>query len=123
MAAGDEPWVDDDAAQIVRPYALTAGRTEPTHRLDLVSMVRATDDVSGERLEPELIEALELCRGTAVSVAELAAQLRQPVQVVKVLVSDLIDAGAVAARAPVTTSENFDTHLLEKLLDGLQQRL
>jgi hypothetical protein len=123
MAAGDDPWVDEDALQVVRPYALTGGRTTPAYELNLVSMVRATGNVPQERLDPELGQALELCSHMPVSVAEVAGKLQQPVQVTKVLLSDLIDAGAVTTRPPVMTADPFDPYLLEKLLNGLQQRL
>jgi hypothetical protein len=118
----DEPWLDDDAGQLVRPYALTNGRTHPTAALDLLSMVRATGQVTPARLDPEHALALELCRVPR-SVAEIAAYLKQPVMVTKVLLSDLIDWEAVTARAPGTTVDATDRQRLESLLDGLREQL
>jgi hypothetical protein len=121
MAADeDEILMDEDPERLVRPYTLTGGRTHPKHELNLVSMVRATRSARRGHLDPEHSQTLSLCRD-AVSVAEVAAKLKQPLQVAKVLLSDLIDAGAVTTRAPATTADPADRELLEALLDGLQQ--
>jgi Protein of unknown function (DUF742) len=117
----NEALPDDDPEGLVRPYALTGGRTHPKHQLNLVSMVRATLKTPRGHLDPEYSQTLRLCR-QAVSVAEVAAKLKQPLQVAKVLLSDLIDVGAVTTRAPATSAEPADRKLLEALLDGLQQQ-
>jgi hypothetical protein len=118
----DEPWLDKDAGQLVRPYTLTNGRTRPTTPLDLVSMVRATGRPAHGRLDPEHAQALELCR-TPTSVAEISAYLQQPVVVTKVLLSDLIEWEAVTTRAPSATADSTHRQKLEALLDGLRARL
>jgi hypothetical protein len=121
---GDEGWLDGDAGRLVRPYAVTNGRTSATLELDLLSMVVATGGGPYANLEPHL-QALGLCvRPT--SVAEIAARLRLPAVVTKVLLSDLVDCGAVRAAPPQSASDPSDTSehvLLERLLDGLQRRL
>ncbi|RCW39699.1 uncharacterized protein DUF742 [Halopolyspora algeriensis] len=104
----------------MRPYTVTNGRTHPTTALQLISMVRTTGRVPPERLGGEHARALQLCHFPT-SVAEVAAHLRQPVAITKVLLSDLIDSGAVTTRAPSATAHSTD--LLEKVLDGLRQRL
>ncbi|MEU6746773.1 DUF742 domain-containing protein [Spirillospora sp. NPDC046719] len=120
MTAGeDEVWVDDDAGLLVRPYAVTSGRTHPTVDLKLLSLVVAVGTHPGA-MDPEHAKALELCR-TPTSVAEVAAHLRLPVVVTKVLISDLVDSRAMTAHAPRTAADPTDRALLEKLLDGLQQ--
>jgi DNA-binding IclR family transcriptional regulator len=58
-----------------------------------------------------------------VSVAEIAAHLRLPAAVTKVLLSDLVDCGAVTARAPRGHDTPTDRSLLEAVLDGLRRRL
>jgi hypothetical protein len=116
----DEPWLDQDAGQLVRPYTLTDGRTQPTTPLDLLSMVRSTGRVVPQGLDPEHAQALELCH-LPTSVAEVAARLRQPVMVTKVLLSDLIDWSAVTTRAPGASPDSTDRQKLEALLDGLQR--
>ncbi|HWE88183.1 MAG TPA: DUF742 domain-containing protein [Pseudonocardiaceae bacterium] len=112
----DGPWVDDAAGLLVRPYSVTNGRTRPTEPLDLLSMVRATGRVPAH-MEPEHHEALKLCEPPA-SVSEVAAKLRQPVVVAKVLLSDLIGWNAVSTRAPAVDIP--DRSILEALLNGLR---
>ncbi len=50
-------------------------------------------------LGPEHTQALELCRAP-VSVAEIAAHLKLPAAVTKVLLSDLVDCGALTTKPP-----------------------
>jgi hypothetical protein len=120
MTAGrDEYWLDDDAGRLVRPYAVIDGRTRPAVELTLLSPVVAT----GNRppgMDPEHSRALRLCR-TPTSVAEVAAHLRLPVAVAKVLLADLVNSGAMTTRPPRLAADLTDRVLLEKLLDGLQR--
>jgi hypothetical protein len=119
---GDDAWLDGDAGRLVRPYAVTNGRTSPSLKLDLMSMVVATGTGATSVLEPDHIYVLGLCERPA-SVAEIAARIRLPAVVTKVLLSDLADCGAVRTAAPHTATDASDRKLLEKLLDGLQRRL
>jgi hypothetical protein len=112
----DGPLLDEAAGLLVRPYSVTNGRTRPSQPLDLLSMVRATCRVPAQ-MEPEHHEALKLC-DLATSVSEVAAKLRQPVVVAKVLLSDLIGWHAVAIRAPAAAIP--DRSVLEALLHGLR---
>jgi hypothetical protein len=121
-APGDEVWLDGDVGRLVRPYAVTGGRTAGSQRLDLMSMVVATGGGSHSTLEPDHLQALALCLRPA-SVAEVAARLRLPAVVTKVLLSDLADCGAVRATPPRPASDTSDPVLLERLLDGLRRRL
>jgi hypothetical protein len=120
---GDEAWLDGDAGRLVRPYAVTNGRTSARLQLDLLSMVVATGSGSLSSLEPDHLQALGLCLRPA-SVAEIAARLRLPAVVTKVLISDLVDCGAARAASPSQSSSDTSNQvLLERLLDGLQRRL
>lgn len=120
---GDEAWLDGDAGRLVRPYAVTNGRTSPTMQLDLLTMVVATGSGSGGNLEMDHLYVLGLCR-FPLSVAEIAARLRLPAVVTKVLLSDLVDCGAIRmARPQAAADESSNQILLERLLDGLQRRL
>lgn len=120
--SGDESWLDGDAGRLVRPYTVSNGRTNPTAQFDLLSMVMATGDVGTTQLEHDHALALALCRQPA-SVAEIAARLRLPAAVTKVLLSDLVECGAVTARVPRPASDPSDRLLLERVLDALQRRL
>jgi hypothetical protein len=120
MTAGDdEVWLDDEAGLLIRPYTVNAGRTRPTVELDLLSLVITIGPASPD-MDPEHVKVLELCH-TPISVAEVAAHIRLPMVVAKVLLADLVDCGAMATRAPRPSSVATDRVLLEKLLDGLQR--
>ncbi|MEU3603604.1 DUF742 domain-containing protein [Streptomyces sp. NPDC006798] len=116
------PLLDDAAGRLIRPYTVSGGRTRPTAALDLLTLVMATGAAPGDRAGPEHAHALALCRGP-LSVAELSAHLRLPVAVTKVVVSDLVEAGAVTVRAPGHYDNPTDRSLLEAVLDGLRRRL
>jgi len=118
-ASDDEVWIDHAAGPLIRPYTVNEGRTRPTVDLDLLSLVTSTGRASPD-LDPEHVRVLELCH-TPLSVAEVAARIRLPVVVTKVLLADLVDCGAIATQAPPSLAGAVDRALLEKLLDGLQR--
>jgi len=120
---GDETWLDGDAVRLVRPYTVSNGRTNPSANLGLLSMVVATGNAAQSSLEPDHVQILALCH-QPISVAEIAARLRLPAVVTKVLLSDLVDCGAVTARSPKPAAADASGRfLLEKVLDALQRRL
>jgi hypothetical protein len=121
-AAGDGPWLDDAAGRLVRPYTVSNGRTRPTTVLDLLSQVMATGATPLGYLGPEHAQTLELCRAP-VSVAEIAAHLKLPAAVTKVLLSDLVDCGALTTKPPEFYHNPTDRSLLEAVLDGLRRQL
>ncbi|MFF2412359.1 DUF742 domain-containing protein [Streptomyces sp. NPDC058092] len=118
----DTPLLDDAAGRLIRPYTVSNGRTRPTAVLDLLSLVMATGTEPQVPLGPEHSVALGLCGGPT-SVAEIAAHLRLPAVVAKVLVSDLVDCGAVTAHPPAFHDMPTDRSLLEAVLDGLRRQL
>jgi hypothetical protein len=120
--ADDDTWLDGDSGRLVRLYAVTGGRTSPSMKLDLMSMVVATGSRAHGALEPDHVQLLGLCQRPS-SVAEIAARLRLPAAVTKVLLSDLVDCGAVRAEPPAAIAGTGNRILLERLLDGLQRRL
>ena len=118
----EETWLDGDAGRLVRPYTVTNGRTKPATALDLMSMIMATGQVPRAHLEPDHVQILGLCRHPC-TVAEIAGRMRLPAAVTKVLLSDLLDCGAVVTRYPQSADETNDHYLLGKVLDALQRRL
>ncbi|GAA1098988.1 DUF742 domain-containing protein [Nocardiopsis composta] len=113
----------DPAGPLVRPYAVTRGRTRPGPGagLDMISTVVAVRDRAGGAVrQPEHARILRICR-RPVSVAELAARLDLPITVVKVLVGDLIAGGDVAARAPLPAADLPESNLLQAVLDGIRR--
>ncbi|GLX52332.1 hypothetical protein Shyhy01_52820 [Streptomyces hygroscopicus subsp. hygroscopicus] len=119
-------WFDDDAGPVVRPYAMTRGRTTSTaqHRLDLIAVVvaepAAGDPETDPTLSPEHVEIVGLCRSAPQSVAELAAELDLPIGVVRVLVGDLVHAELVHVTRPVPPAELPDESILRDVINGLR---
>jgi hypothetical protein len=121
---GDCVWLDDAAGRLVRLYTVSNGRTHPTAHFELLTMVMATGTQPQTYLGPDHAQVLGLC-GSPVSVAEIAATVRLPAAVTKVLLSDLVDCGALTTRAPhpVEAASLSDRDLLEAVLRGLRKQL
>jgi hypothetical protein len=119
-------WIDADAGPVVRPYAMTRGRTSHAgrHRLDLIALVvpeAAADDPGRDQtLSPEHVEIVERCGSTPQSIAELAAGLDLPVGVVRVLVGDLVDDARVHVTRTVPPAELPDVSILREVINGLR---
>ena len=121
-------WYDAEAGPLVRPYAMTGGRTAPGPsgvRLDLIALVtlaapRGPEPAEESLLGPEHRALLALCRKETQSVAELAADADLPVGVVRVLVGDLLEAGQVVVSRPVPPAQLPDEIILREVIDGLR---
>jgi len=106
---------------LVRPYAVTGGRTrsQPVD-LPLETLVTTTDE--GHRaltsLQFERRSIATLCR-EPVSVAEVAARVGVPLGVARVLVGDMTDDGHLEVHLPAGGARP-DVILLERVLDGLR---
>ncbi|MBZ4020067.1 DUF742 domain-containing protein [Streptomyces purpurogeneiscleroticus] len=118
----DDPWLAEDTAHL-RLYALTGGRTRPARALGLVSRVRlAPGLVPGTlgTLGPESAQVVEVCSREPRSVAEIAARLGIPVNVTKILLSDLLDTHVLVPALPPREADGSDPLLLEAALEGLR---
>lgn len=135
-------WFDDAAGPVVRPYAMTRGRTRSSadgEQLDLIALVIAASSGSAgdgdgdgdghadggaeaedHTLAPEHVDIVASCRHAPLSVAELAAELDLPVGVVRVLIGDLIDAELVRVTRPVPPAELPDESILREVINGLR---
>jgi len=120
-------WYDGEAGPLVRPYALTGGRTKPGPtgvRFDLIALVSldagapAVDDDTA--LGPEHRALIALCRLETQSVAELAAGADLPVGVVRVLLGDLLEFGRVVVSRPVPPAQLPDERILREVIEGLR---
>ncbi|RSS08495.1 DUF742 domain-containing protein [Streptomyces sp. WAC00469] len=108
---------------LVRPYAMTGGRTRPRYQLAIEALVHTTaqpHQMQGQL--PEHQRICQLCREIK-SVAEISALLTIPLGVARILVADLAEAGLVAIHQP-GGDENAggqpDVTLLERVLSGLR---
>ncbi|WP_243717107.1 DUF742 domain-containing protein [Actinomadura sp. KC345] len=88
--------------------------------LDLLSLVLTVGQADANTADREHVQVLELCR-QPISVAEVAAHMRLPVTVTKVLLADLVECGAMTTRVSSSPSSATNILLLEQLLDGLQR--
>jgi hypothetical protein len=129
MASESDRWYDDAAGPVVRPYAMTRGRTSHAaeKKIDLIALVvteaEAGDDGGAQddqTLSPEHLDIVERCQIQATSVAELAADLDLPVGVVRVLVGDLLEASHVQIHQPVPPAELVDESILREVINGLR---
>jgi hypothetical protein len=122
MPAGDK-WVDRNAGPVVRPYALTGGRTQPASGtiLDLIAVVVAAGraDRNDLALSPEHRRILRLCRSPT-TVADVASAISLPVGVVRVLLADLIPQGRIRVMTQRQTDRQPSTDLLKEVLHGLR---
>lgn len=108
----------------VRPYALTGGRTKANYALELETLI-STNPVESALSVPDHTEhqsIVEECQ-TPRSVAEIAALLRVPIGVARVLIGDVADAGLVTVHKTISGTDGAEAHftLMERVLSGLRR--
>jgi hypothetical protein len=116
----DEESVEE--ARVVRPYALTRGRTRPGRAdLPLEALVRWVDGSVDPMSTAERRRIHQLTSTEILSVAELSAHLSLPLGVVRVLVGDLADEGLVVVHAasPAAAAPATNLKVLESVLNGI----
>jgi len=122
MLPGDEQWLDREAGPVVRPYALTRGRTRPPGAdLGLIDMVTTPSQAARAPrpgIGPEQRRLMQLCQ-TPVTVADLASEIDLPLGVVRVLLGDLCEGGllTVVGTGGQSTAEES---VIKSVLDGLR---
>jgi hypothetical protein len=120
-ASRPERDADDGAADsLVRPYAMTHGRTRTSSDFDLITLVAAARrPYPDEAWEPEHLAILDLAQ-QPLSVAEIAAGMNLPAGVVRVLLDDLRVQGALLVRRPARPTSTPDLEILKAVADGLR---
>ncbi|MFH8786502.1 MULTISPECIES: DUF742 domain-containing protein [Streptomyces] len=108
---------------LVRPYAMTGGRTRPRYQLAIEALVHTTAQPA--QLHGQLPEHQRICHlcTEIKSVAEISALLTIPLGVARILVADLAEAGLVAIHQPggdESAGGQPDVTLLERVLSGLR---
>jgi Protein of unknown function (DUF742) len=120
---------DEPTGALVRPYAVTRGRTRPRLEIALEALVETTvrgrtsnSTKGGQVREHQYIAAL--CDGRLQSLAEIAARMQLPLGVARVLIADMAADGLVAVYEPTSLEDTNDavgTELLERVLSGLRR--
>ncbi len=120
---------DEPTGALVRPYAVTRGRTRPKLAIALEALVETTGrgrtavarDQTAHGREQHYIASL--CDGRLQSLAEIAARMKLPLGVARVLIADMAADGFVAIYEPTSFDDNdsVGTELLERVLSGLRR--
>jgi hypothetical protein len=120
--AHDDPAEPDRErlARFVRPYTLTAGRTQASVHLPLEATLRRLPlDVRND-LTTGARQVLETCDHR--SVAEVASYTSMPIGVVRVLLSDLVSQGFVQVQETLADTSPIHDRiaLIERTLSALR---
>jgi hypothetical protein len=120
-----DPWESEttDEPSLVRPYTLTAGRTDSRINLPLEAPVETLASTKPPRWPGNDVrgQILKLCVEVP-SVAEIAARLSLPLGVVRVLVCDLVTQGYLRVHTTLGDSSTTDERreLIGRTLRGLR---
>jgi hypothetical protein len=109
---------DGDNKNPERLYVIS-GADGARAELDLVTLIVARADPPPS-VTPEQAALLRLCLAP-LSVAELSAYLNLPFSAMTALITELITAELVQARAPIVRQALPDRSLLEAVMHGLQK--
>lgn len=118
-------WEKDDAGEpsLVRPYILTAGRTDPRIHLPLEAPIGTLATTKKPRWPGHDVrgQILVMCDDHP-SVAEIAAKLSLPLGVARVLIGDLVTQGYLQVHITLGDSSTFDERreLIGRTLRGLR---
>lgn len=110
-----------ETSSLVRPYAVTGGRTKPRYDLPIEALISVAPYPRQDMttLTPEYKAIIDLCRNWR-SVAEVSALLRLPLGVARVLIADMAHEGLLRLHQSPFTEGQPDLQLLERVLSGLR---
>ncbi|HEX3588343.1 MAG TPA: DUF742 domain-containing protein [Pseudonocardiaceae bacterium] len=114
---------DDNAPAVVRPYAWTRGRTTTEFRFEIETLLSTTAvyQEQDDSISSENHAVAALCHVPR-SVAEVAALLRIPLGVARVLAGDMAMAGLLAVHETASVDgDSPDLALMERILSGLRR--
>ncbi len=123
MAEREEP-----TGALVRPYAVTKGRTRPKLEIAIEALIETTVRGRTANSRPgahgqEQAHITTMCDGQLQSLAEIAARMQLPLGVARVLIADMAADGLLAVYEPASLESNdgVGTELLERVLSGLRR--
>jgi peroxiredoxin Q/BCP len=115
---------EPDEPSLVRPYALTAGRTDADVELPLEAPIEALNTAAKPPRWPrnDVRGQILTCCVHSPSVAEIAARLSLPLGATRFLVGDLVTQGYLRVHAPLAASGSIDDRreLITRTLRGLR---
>ncbi|MFC7220637.1 DUF742 domain-containing protein [Streptomyces polyrhachis] len=124
---GGSHWYDAEAGPLVRPYAMTGGRTRPgptSVAFDLIALIDVEEAALAQAdraaLGYEHRQLIDLCLVETQTVAELAAEADLPVGVIRVLLGDLLEMNVIRVSRPVPPALLPDEKILREVIDGLR---
>ncbi|MEV0999408.1 DUF742 domain-containing protein [Nonomuraea sp. NPDC050202] len=111
----------EDPGPLIRLYGLTGGRARPQgESFDLMAIVITVgDSPQPGDLIPEHRAVLSLCRRPT-PVADVAAHLRLPINITRVILGDLRRDGLVSIERPRPVAQTIDERIYREVLDGLR---
>ena len=115
---------EDPRGRLVRPYAVTRGRTEPTRDIAIEALLQTSERGQHAAQHPNRDQRriVNLCRDRPQSLAEISAHLGLPLGVVRVLVADMISAEMLVLHDVADGGDVADRiDVLERVLVGLHR--
>lgn len=112
-----------EAGSMVRPYTKTGGRTRSDYDLAIEALVSTSERgrVPDAAVRPEHRSICGLCLDTR-SVAEVAAHLRLPLGVARVLIGDMAGMGLVLIhQSGMVVGDRPSIEFMERVLSGLRR--
>jgi hypothetical protein len=115
---------NDPRGALVRPYAVTRGRTEPLRAIAIEAVLVTSPQGAQEArfTERDRRQIAALCHERPQSMAEIAAYLGMPLGVARVLVADMVAAGMLVLHNTDDSGDiNQRIEVLERVLVGLRR--
>lgn len=113
----------DETGSLVRPYTKTGGRTRSDYDLAIEALVSTSErgKAPDAAVRPEYRSICGLCLDTR-SVAEVAAHLRLPLGVARVLIGDMAGMGLVLIhQSGMVVGDRPSIEFMERVLSGLRR--
>ena len=114
----------DPRGALVRPYAVTRGRTEPSRDIPVEGVLTTSKagKEEGRFAGHDKHRITTMCDDRPLSLAEIAAYARLPLGVTRVLIADMLADGLLNLRnAAPAKGYQERMNLLERVLSGLRK--
>ncbi len=108
----------EERPRFARQFAIVKGRTRPTIDLPLDTLLTAVKGTAWSDLSADQLDIFKRC-SSPLSIAELSAHLGVHLGIARVLVSDLLEMGALTMQAGIDNDEGPDLQTLEQVFNDL----